>query len=299
MLLVGGNFTNIGGINSPGLALRIPSGGWLPLGALAGGNRSVTAMARDGTDIYIGGNFISINGVGLTNIAWWNGATWLPLGNGVNNTVNALSASNGIVYAGGTFTVAGGVSVNRIARWNGSSWSPLGDGVMGPTTSTTVSSLQQRGGELYVTGTFTNAGGIYTLGLAKWDGSNWSAPFGSGLVANPGTANATTLAWIGNDLYVGGQFAFAGDKPSMFFARWNEQKNFYPPPNPRLVNPRWASDGWFGFRLAGTSGERYVIESTTNFGTWTPRLTNSTTLFDFTDTGASNAPAKAYRAVLR
>ena len=136
-------------------------------------------------------------------------------------------------------------------------------------------------------------------GLAKWDGANWSAPFGSGLVALPGTATATTLALIGNDLYVGGRFAYAGDKPSMFFARWNDQKNFYPPPNPRLINPRWAVNGQFGFRLTGTSGERYVIESTSNFGTWTPLATNSMPLFDFIDLSASNAPASAYRAVLR
>lgn len=298
MLFVGGNFTNIGGINSPGLALHVPGGGWLSLGTLAGGSRTVAALARDGTDVYLGGNFTSINGVGLTNIAHWNGSSWLPLGNGMNNTVNALIASNGVVYAGGTFALADGVSVNRVARWNGSSWSALGGGVQGSTASTTISSFLLRGGDLYVTGTFTNAGGIYTLGLAKWDGTTWSAPFGSGLVASPGTANATTLALIGNDLYVGGQFAFAGDKPSMFFGRWNEQKNFYPPPNPRLVNPRWAN-GQFGFRVTGLSGERYVIESATNFGTWSPRLTNSMPLFDFTDASASNAPGSVYRAVLQ
>jgi hypothetical protein len=217
----------------------------------------------------------------------------------MNNTVNALIASNGVLYAGGTFTLAGGVSVNRVARWNGSSWSALGSGVLGPTASTTISSFLLRAGDLYATGTFTNAGGIATLGLAKWDGANWSGPFGSGLIASPGTANATTLAFIGNDLYVGGQFAFAGDKPSMFFARWNDQRNFYPTPNPRLINQRWIANGQFGFRLTGTSGERYVIESTTNFATWTPRGTNSFPLFVFIDTTGSNAPIKTYRAVLR
>jgi hypothetical protein len=298
MLFVGGAFTNIGGINSPGLALHLPGGGWLSLGTLAGGNRAVNAIARDGTDIYIGGNFTSIDAIGLTNIARWNGSSWFPLGNGVNNTVTALIASNGVVYAGGTFTFASGVSVSRIARWNGSSWSALGGGVSGSTASTTISSFLLSGSDLYVTGTFTNASGIYALGLAKWDGATWSAPFGSGLIASPGTANATTLALIGHDLYVGGQFAFAGDKPSMLFGRWNDQKNFYPPPQPRLINPR-LTDGQFGFRLAGTSGERYVIESTTDFATWVPRLTNSTPLFDFTDTSTSNAPASAYRALLR
>jgi hypothetical protein len=296
---VGGNFTNIAGLTSPGLAMYIPAGGWVSAGILSGGTRSVNALARDGQNIYVGGSFTSISGTPLTNIARWNGSTLVPLGNGLNNTVNALVASNGIVYAGGTFTFAGGVAVNRIARWDGSSWSPLGSGVAGPTASTTVSSLLLRDSDLYATGTFTNAGGVVTLGLAKWDGATWSAPFGSGLIGSPGTANATTLAFIGNDLYVGGQFAFAGDKPSIFFARWNDQKNFYPTPNPRLINPRWVTNGQFAFRLAGTSGERFVIESTTNLTTWTPRLTNSTPLYDFIDPSAANAPLKSYRAVLR
>ncbi|HXJ73404.1 MAG TPA: hypothetical protein VNM37_11140, partial [Candidatus Dormibacteraeota bacterium] len=203
-LFVGGNFTNIGGINSPGFARLVAGGGWQSLGTLAGGNRTVSAIARDGSDLYIGGNFTSINGVNMGNIARWNGSAWLPLGNGMNNTVNALIASNGVVYAGGTFSLAGNVGVSRVARWDGASWSALGEGVLGSSASTTVSCFLLRGSDLYVAGTFTNAGGIYTLGLAKWDRTMWSAPFGSGLVASPGTANATTLALIGNDLYVGG-----------------------------------------------------------------------------------------------
>lgn len=297
-LFVGGNFTNIGGITSPGLAVHFPGGEWVTLGTLAGGNRNVGTITRDGTDIYIGGSFTSINGAPITNIARWNGSTWLPVGSGLNNTVNAVIASNGVVYAGGTFGFAGNVSVSRVARWNGSTWSPLGSGVSG-LSSATINNFVLRGSDLYAAGTFTNAGGLFVQGLAKWDGSSWSAPFGSGLQGNPGNATVTGIAFIGDNLYVGGQFGFAGDKPSLYFARWNEQKNFYPTPNPRLINPTWLTNGQFRFRLTGTSGERYVIQSSSNLVQWDARLTNSVPLFDYVDPSASNGVHRSYRAVLQ
>jgi hypothetical protein len=215
----------------------------------------------------------------------------------VNNTVNALIASNGVVYAGGTFTFAGNVSVSRVARWDGAAWSPLGSGVSG-ISSATVNNFLLRGGDLYAVGTFNSAGGIPAMGLARWDGANWSMPFGSGLVGNPGDANATGIAFIGDDLYVGGRFGFAGDKPSLYIARWNERKNFYPSPHPRLINPAWLGNGQFRTRLVGTSGERYVIQSSTDLLNWAPRLTNSLPLYDYTDPTASNSATRAYRAVL-
>ena len=92
--------------------------------------------------------------------------------------------------------------------------------------------------------------------------------------------------------------AIAGDKPSMFIGRWNDQLNFYPPPHPLLTRQTWLTNGQFQFRLIGTSGENYIIQAKTNSGVWTNLLTNSATLYDFTDTSASKFPARFYRAVL-
>ena len=299
-LYVGGSFTNIGGIFSPGIALWVGIG-WLPLGGVSGGSRSVATVVADGNDIYIGGNFTSVGPINANNIARWHGNQWSPLTNeavnGVNGTVNAIAVKEGVLYAGGSFTSAGTTAVNRIARWDGTSWSALGDGITGDTSTTTVSALLARGTDLYVGGIFTNAGGVYTLGLAKWNGTNWST-LGSALAMDPGSATVSALAFMGNDLYVGGRFIYAGDKPSMFIARWNEERNFYPLPQPRLVNPTWRGDGSFRFRLVGTSGERYTIETSINLGPWTPLVTNSATLYDFTDATALSYPTRNYRAVV-
>ena len=123
---------------------------------------------------------------------------------------------------------------------------------------------------------------------------------GSGLYfsisAGAGSGKALTL--MGNDLFVGGAFSSAGDKPSMFIARWNDQLNFYPPPHPLLTRETWLSNGLFRFRFTGTSGESYILQGSTDLSTWTPLLTNSITLYDFTDALATNYDYRFYRAVL-
>jgi hypothetical protein len=271
-------------------------------------NNSFNTLVSDGVNLYAGGNFFigwgfspqhPTTGANIDNLGYWDGTFWWPVGTAPSNTVSALAVSNGVIYAGGTFTGIGGISANRIAKWNGSTWSALGSGIVGSTASATVSAILLRGSDIYIAGTFTNAGGVTgvnTLGLAKWDGAAWSAPLGSGLAGYPFTATAATLASIGNDLYVGGAFIWAGGKPSMFIARWNDQTNFYPTPHLQLINSITLTNRQFRFRLAGTSGESYIIQASTNLNTWTPLLTNTATLYDFTDTNAS-FPYRFYRAV--
>ena len=295
-LYVGGTFTNIGGITTPGFAYWNGSG-WGSVGPLSGGSRSVNAIAVDGSAVYIGGSFTSILGVSANYIAKWDGAAWSALGSGLNNTVSAIAASNGVVYACGNFTTAGGVSANRIAKWDGSSWSALGSGLVGNSSGAAAMVVALNGNNVYVGGTFTNAGAVLAPGIAMWDGANWYG-LGSGLIMNPGTSSARALAFKGNDLYVGGMFIFAGDKPSMFIGRWNDQLNFYPPPHLQLTRSGWVTNGQFRFRVSGTSGQSYIIQSSTNLGGWTPLLTNSATIYDFTDSSASNYTKQFYRAVL-
>ncbi len=254
LLYAGGPFTNVDGLFSPGLAIWDGTA-WASLGALSGGGRNVAAIAVDGTDIYVGGSFTAIGGLSLVNIARWDGSQWYPLGSGMNGSVTALAVTNGVLYAGGGFTSAGGVPANGIAKWDGASWTALGSGVTGLASFVAVGGIALRGNDIFVGGSFTNAGGVLATGVARWDGSNWSA-LGSGLDVGFGTPSAGTLALIGNDLYVGGNLSFAGDKPSMFIARWNDQLNFYPPSHPRLINASFLPNGQFQFRLSGTSGEQ-------------------------------------------
>jgi hypothetical protein len=101
-------------------------------------------------------------------------------------------------------------------------------------------------------------------------------------------------AW-GNDLYVGGNFQRAGQKPAYRFCRWNDQTTFLPPTSLRLASSVSLGNGQFQFRISASGGASYVLEATTNLYTWTPLLTNNASAFDFVDPTAPNLPHRLYR----
>src|SRR5262249_36630818 len=142
-----------------------------------------------GAALYAGGTFTSAGGVPANRIAKWDGTSWSAVGSGVvgaifslQPSVNALATfddgSGPALYAGGTFTSAGGVTADCIARWNGTSWSALGSGLSGGTQPAARSLAvfdDGSGAALFVGGGFQLAGGAPAAGIAKWNGTSWSA----------------------------------------------------------------------------------------------------------------------------
>jgi hypothetical protein len=110
-LYAGGLFTSAGGSNVNYIA-QWDGTNWSPLGSGVSSGRfndtSVTALAVSGTDLYVGGTFITAGDIGATNIAKWDGTNWSALGSGMNNVVVALATSGNTLYAGGGFLTAGG-----------------------------------------------------------------------------------------------------------------------------------------------------------------------------------------------
>ena len=90
-------------------------------------------------------------------------------------------------------------------------WSPLGSGM-----NDEVIALAVNGTNLYAGGIFTNAGGVPAAGIAKWDGSAWSA-LGSGVMM----ADVDAIAVSGTNLYAGGYFTTAGGAPANYIAKWD------------------------------------------------------------------------------
>ena len=148
---------------------------WNALGT--GLNGCVTALTIDGSgNLYVGGNFTTAGGVAAHNIAKWDGSSWSTFGNGLNNQVTAFAFDgSGNLYVGGWFDSAGGVPANNIAKWNGSTWSALGTGMGGNAVNTVFALAFDGSGNLYAGGSFLIAGGVIANGIAKWDGSTWSA----------------------------------------------------------------------------------------------------------------------------
>ncbi|MDW8019591.1 MAG: hypothetical protein RMI34_05890, partial [Chloroherpetonaceae bacterium] len=116
------------------------------------------------------------------------------------------------------------VAANYIARWNGTKWNTLGAGNQNGVNSR-VNALAVYNNELYVGGSFTQAGSIQANRIARWNGTKWNA-LGTGDQNGVSSDDATltavyALAVYQGELYVGGFFGQAGSVPASFIARWN------------------------------------------------------------------------------
>ncbi|OQE40131.1 hypothetical protein PENCOP_c006G08505 [Penicillium coprophilum] len=106
-IFVGGNFTSLGGVHSPGAALFNPNTSKVV--ALPGLSGSVAAVTcdQDTNRVYVGGKFTYDN---ATNAVAWapdDGWTDLPF-NGLNGPVSSiLKADNGHIIFGGSFDALG------------------------------------------------------------------------------------------------------------------------------------------------------------------------------------------------
>ncbi|MBF9143303.1 T9SS type A sorting domain-containing protein [Hymenobacter properus] len=223
-----GFFSLAGGIPANGLA-KWNGTAWGPLSPAAGndldGFASALAIAPNG-DLYVGGAISRAGAVPVNNVARWNGTAWSALGAGVSlgtasgRPVNALVvAANGDLYAGGSFTEAGGAPAFGVARWNGTSWNPLGTGTANGVNGAVAALAIAPNGDLYVGGSFAQAGGAPANNVARWNGTAWSA-VGTGTTGT-GVAVQTLGVAANGDLYIGGNFTQAGGATVSRVARWN------------------------------------------------------------------------------
>ena len=214
------------------LPLCAQTGAWASNTAAPGLGGRVDSFLEWQGSVYAGGTRFGAAEAGWINgLARWDGTRWHAVGTGVQllfgqpfNSLAAVSAMcefNGDLIVAGTFDRAGGQPVNHIARWNGITFSPLGQGLVEVGGDAQVRSLAVFNNELYAAGTFDTAGGQPAFGIARWNGANWST-CGSGLAWPPAQqGNGRCLLVVGTELWVGGEFTFAGGVPAANIARWN------------------------------------------------------------------------------
>jgi hypothetical protein len=198
-----------------------------------------------------GGKFTTVEGKQAPNIAAWNGAQWLPLGDGLNSQVNTLLVfdddgdSAPSLFAGGRFTGSGGSPLGPIARWDGASWVPV-SGLFESKTFRFVQALEVFDEDgpgpmpprLCAAGDFATIDGITVNHIARFDGQSW-LPLGAGL-GKPGAQVLRSIDLDGDGpepelLYVGGSFGSAGGLDTGIIAAWDGQqwsKPAFAPPNP-------------------------------------------------------------------
>jgi len=216
-----------GGTFTAGLATNIAvwnSSIWSPVGT--GVSASVYRVFNNGTNLYVGGNFLAAGGMLADAIASWDGANWSVIGiaghmNGLANSAHALTGDGTNLYAaGGSLNWAGQTNLNLIARFDGTNWFPLGSGITGSgvisgPVGTTILTLVLAGNNLYAGGYFTNAGGLAAPDIAMWNGTNWSA------LGSPGGVVASILVRTDGVYAAGAPFYNTTMYGSAFFSRWN------------------------------------------------------------------------------
>ncbi|MFI5253380.1 MAG: SBBP repeat-containing protein [Bacteroidota bacterium] len=217
-IYVAGTFAHIGALAANQIA-RWDQTQWYAMGQ--GPDGPINALAVSGTSLYAAGAFHQMDIVPANDIAKWDALSgWSALGTGTNNTIYALAVYGGSVYAGGDFTQAGSTGALRVAKWDGD-WHTLGSGI----GNGKVQSIIASGGTVYAGGQFLPPAGN---SIVQFDGAYWNN-LGSG--TNSGTLSdayngVTALAFLGKDLYAGGIFTIAGQKPSAYIGRW---ENSTPP----------------------------------------------------------------------
>lgn len=212
---IGGDFQRVGSAFRPGLAHILASGAvdpdWKPR---TDGTVNALALSPDGTRVYVGGAFTSVNGTARNRLAALDAvigevdAGWNPDANGAVNAL-ALSSDGARLYAGGAFTTVGGITHPRLAALDAATgavdhnWDPNANNAVN------ALALSADGARLYAGGAFTAVRGIGRNYLAAVDPVQGLVDVGWNPGAN-GVANELSLSPQGDYLYTGGSFTAVG-----------------------------------------------------------------------------------------
>jgi hypothetical protein len=208
-VVVGGDFSGVGGVYRDGLAtVDLGTGqptAWHPrLTGLEGRSPAVTAIAVSGPNIYIGGDFSRVGGKARIQVAAVSATggqvtSWAPKLT-ADNQVLAIAARGSSVYLGG-FGVASSYDASGKLRWN----SPPGG------ISSFVHAIAVVGNTVYLGGSFDVIGGATRHALVAVDAENGSTTAWEPRISeSDGDEEVHALAVRGSTLYVGGSFDSAG-----------------------------------------------------------------------------------------
>lgn len=232
-LIVGGDFTSIGGVAARRVA-RWNGTTWSPLGAgigsatLNSGSVNALALYPNG-DLAVGGRFSLAGGSLSAGLARWNGSNWVSLASSLGGSVPfgpqpsveaLLALPSGDLLVGGRFDqLDSWLPAKNLAIRTASGWS-LPCSTMGTPAGLQfplVANLRFDGtGAVIVGGAFTHVDGIPTNGIARWNGTAWSA-IGSGDLG----IVYTTSWWANGDLWAGGSFLNSGAVVARGLAAWD------------------------------------------------------------------------------
>jgi hypothetical protein len=154
----------------------------------------ITAIASNGTNLFVGGYFGKVGSLSANHIASWNGSAWSALGGGTSDFVASMAFIGNDLYVTGQFRNYNGTNANSIARWRGTNWFNLGSGLNAAGTA-----LAASGTDLYVAGNFTKAGLNSAYYFSIW---HRPKPVASNSVTSNGNRMITWTSEPGEDYQV-------------------------------------------------------------------------------------------------
>lgn len=112
------------GDNDTDRIYKYASGSWTEIGNTADevGEASgrIYGMASDGTNLWVCGDFAGVDGVGVYNCAYWDGASWNSAAMPTTTVAQSLVYFNGTMYCS-RYNYSG-TARYEVAEWNGSGW---------------------------------------------------------------------------------------------------------------------------------------------------------------------------------
>jgi hypothetical protein len=174
---------------------------------------AITAIARSGNQIVVGGRFTTMGGQFLNRVARFTGSGWEQIGQGLPSYPRGIFELEGDLYALGmedfSQPPAGYYRVHRFEQ-NGPLWTSLG-GFDQPPTDAIIWN-----GQLVVGGDFTASGATPLNRIAFRDGNGVWQPMGAGF-----NAPVRALTIFNGELVAGGYFTMSGPNPVVRVARWD------------------------------------------------------------------------------
>ncbi|MEO5929177.1 MAG: hypothetical protein ABIR47_04540, partial [Candidatus Kapaibacterium sp.] len=225
-LAVDGPNLYVGGVGSVGdsgvggIAMwNETTGRWRGLGSgiNRGAEQGIETILADSGSVYIGGRFLTVDGVDAVNVARWDRATssWSPLDGGTDGEVGGMLLRDGDLYIAGNFTHAGDSLIRDIARWNRTTgrWNSVsslhGRGEYFPIGSIRAMAATPDG--IYIGGTLNSIEDRFIGGLCRFnlpDGTLTQMVNSVGGNGPSGSVNMLLAA--GGRLYLGGDFGALG-----------------------------------------------------------------------------------------
>jgi PKD repeat protein len=173
------------------------------------------AKSPDGSRLYVGGQFTSVNGVNRYRIAAFDTATGALINTfapALDYIVQTIVATNTTVYVGGGFSQVSGTPRTRLAAFSAADGSLLS---WAPTADDTVSAMVMTpsGSKLIIGGSFKNVNGASAYGMGALDPNTGAlVPWAAGnTIKDAGSASAiNSLSSDGTAIYGTGYVFGAG-----------------------------------------------------------------------------------------